>query len=223
LRYSLSKLWFVVESSVVQKDSAYFYQEHQRRDAHKPVSPKVSQDNGVDPEKVVPVHLLRHFILALHQEILDIKICTQIGSCNQRYLEVVFMHRQKAFVVIKEFPRLRVIAQIRILISPVRRVIDNEMMSVRSEVWQEILLIFPLLLFHVFFPQRGNQPIVKNEPPESMQDYEKDRYNEVLLNEQAQVSFLLVGKPVFRVLQLGHNVCLEIKHHFFYESRKTKN
>ena len=56
-----------------------------------------------------------------------------------------------------------------------------------------------------------------------MQDYEKDRYNEVLLNEQAQVSFLLVGKPVFRVLQLGHNVCLEIKHHFFYESRKTKN
>ena len=55
-----------------------------------------------------------------------------------------------------------------------------------------------------------------------MQDYEKDRYNEVLLNEQAQVSFLLVGKPVFRVLQLGHNVCLEIKHHFFYESRKTK-
>jgi hypothetical protein len=47
-----------------------------------------------------------------------------------------------------------------------------------------------------------------------MQDYEKDRYNEVLLNEQAQVSFLLVGKPVFRVLQLGHNVCFEIKHHF---------
>ena len=55
-----------------------------------------------------------------------------------------------------------------------------------------------------------------------MQDYEKDRDNEVLLNEQAQVSFLLVGKPVFRVLQLGHNVCFEIKHHFILWKSKDK-
>ena len=126
------------------------------------------------------------------------------------------MYRHKAFVVVKEFPWLRVITKVWILISPPCRVVDYKVVSVRCEVRKEILLLLSRFLICILLLQRGDQPVVENESPYSLQDYKQYCDSDVLLNKQAKIAFLLIWEPVLdiSVLQLRYNVRFKIKHHF---------
>lgn len=147
----------------------------------------------------MPIHLLCHFILPLYQKVLNIKIGRKVSRSNQRYLKVVFMHGQKANIIVKKLPRFRVVTEIRVLISPVSCVIYHKVMAIGCKIRQKVFLFLSRLLVRILLFQGWDQPIVKNESPEPVQDNEKYGYNEVFLEEQAQISFFLHSEPVLSV------------------------